>query len=749
MTVEYAEVVVDTPHAGSDRMFHYLVPPALTDQVKPGIRVWVPFGPRNVAGVVVALADSASVAQPKEIKQILEPEPIFDPVMLELARWIAEYYLCPLSKVLKCFLPTGLKAKSQEVISLGLTTEEELAAAVAYWQTLDPRVAKLLTWLGENGETPVNKLGRLLPAAGKKDLLVDLVDRGLITSQSYAVTPKQRERKGETAEPAALADPKPLLTVEQAKALNQIVDALDRSQYQVLNLHGVTGSGKTEIYLRAIEHLLPSGRQAIVLVPEISLTPQIIAQFHRRFGSQVAVLHSRLTTAERRQEWLKIQTGQVTIAVGARSAVFAPFKKLGLIIIDEEHETSYKQEDQPRYHARDVARKRAELADIVLILGSATPSVETCQASAEGRYGLISLAERVEARPLPPVTVVDLREEIKAGNRSIFSGILQYKIKDRLDKGEQTILFLNRRGYATFVSCRHCGLVLTCPRCGIALTYHASIQQLTCHYCNYEKKPPRECPSCRSVYIRHFGTGTERVEAEVARLFPAARTIRVDVDTTAQRGIYEKMYHAFRRGDADILVGTQMIAKGLDFPNVTLVGVVSADPALNLPDFRAGERAFQLLTQVAGRAGRGRKPGEVIIQTYQPDHYSVVTAQSHDYAAFYAEEIRHRARWGYPPYRQLVRIVVSGFQEAMVRQGAELLGRYLTKYLPAEGCEVLGPAPAFLERIKNRWRWQIVLKGDSTAVMREIITKGTVDFEQNHQHRGLRLSIDVDPLGML
>lgn len=753
MAAEFAEVVVDAPYSRLDRTFHYAIPSALADQLRLGARVWVPFGHRHVEGFVVNLVDRSPVPEPKEICQLLDPEPLFDPVMLELARWIASYYLCPLIKVLKCFLPAGLKVTGQDVIGLGIETEEELASWIDYWETIDPPVAKLLAWLWENGETPVGKLGRILPAGRKDELLADLVERRLITRQTNVVRRRRAAeivwpcRSGESVQGALM---KPRLTVEQERALLRIATALDRGGYRVINLHGVTGSGKTEIYLRAIEQVLLTGRQAIVLVPEISLTPQIVAQFRQRFGSQVAVLHSRLSTAERYQEWRKIRTGQVSIAVGARSAIFAPFNRLGLIIIDEEHENSYKQEDDPKYHAREVARKRAELENVVLLLGSATPSLESYRSSLTGRYELITLNQRVESRPLPQVIVVDLREEIKAGNRSIFSRMLQEKLHERLTRGEQTILFLNRRGFATFVSCRHCGLVLCCPRCGIALTYHATASQLRCHYCNYGRTIPGRCPACHSDYIRHFGVGTERVEAEVVRLFPQARVIRVDVDTTARRGAYEEYYQAFRRGEVDVLVGTQMVAKGLDFPNVTLVGVVSADPTLNLPDFRAGERTFQLLTQVAGRAGRGERPGEVIIQTYRPDHYSIVTAQQHDYATFYAEEIKHREKWGYPPFLHLVRVVMSGFQETAVRQGAEMLGRYLAKYLPEGGnCEILGPAPAFLERIKNRWRWQIVLKGQTVAMLREIIQLATSDFEQNHQRKGLRLNIDVDPLGML
>jgi len=537
------------------------------------------------------------------------------------------------------------------------------------------------------------------------------------------------------------------------------------------------------VYLQAIRQCLDQGREAIVLVPEISLTPQMVERFKGRFGSEVAVLHSRLSNGERYDEWRKIALKQVRVVIGARSAIFAPFTSLGLIIIDEEHETSYKQEDSPKYHAREVAIERAIRHQAAVVLGSATPSLESYYRASEpddrsgsagrpagpggspfdganaGRaaavarpsaYRLLTMKERVQGRPLPPVHLVDMREELKQGNRSMFSRPLYKAIEERLDKKQQVVLFLNRRGYSTFVMCRECGHTLGCPHCDISLTYHQSSQTVRCHYCGYAEPQARICPSCSSEHIRFFGTGTQKVEEELGKLFPGIRVIRMDVDTTTEKGSHEKLLTMFRNREADVLLGTQMVAKGLDFPDVTLVGVIAADTVLNLPDFRAGERTFQLLTQVAGRAGRHELPGEVFVQTYTPEHYSIVTASGHDYEAFLEEELRMREAGGYPPYYRLILITISHEQIPMLVRTAESLVGHIKELLLREtdgsdDAMVLGPVASPIPRIKDRYRFQCMIKYRGDSQLPSLIAKAAEAFDDVCRQHNVQIGIDVDP----
>ena len=506
----------------------------------------------------------------------------------------------------------------------------------------------------------------------------------------------------------------------QARALQQITQALDDARYGVFLLRGVTGSGKTEVYLQAIAKALELGKQAIVLVPEISLTPQTVRRFKARFGERVAILHSALSPGERFDEWRRIRSGDADIAVGARSAVFAPFVSLGLVVIDEEHEQSYKQEEMPRYHARDVALWRAGKHEAVVLLGSATPAIESTCLVETGIYRSVLLPERIENRPLPQVNIVDMRDELRRGNRTILSQQLREAIGIRLRRREQIIILLNRRGYATCVLCRECGHVLQCTNCRVTLTYHEPDQSVRCHYCGLELPVPKLCPECRSHYLRRFGVGTQRVEEVLRHEYPGVRLLRMDMDTTRWKGAHGAILGRFGKGEADILLGTQMIAKGLDFPNVTLVGVITADTALNIPDFRSGERTFQLLTQVSGRAGRGDKAGEVIIQTYTPDHYSIQAAARQDYMAFYREELAFRRELNYPPYSFLARILISGPVEEQVIDTAHLVTDHLRAYAHANQLEekssILGPSPTPLSKVRKRYRWHILLKGEEASV---------------------------------
>lgn len=552
------------------------------------------------------------------------------------------------------------------------------------------------------------------------------------------------------------------LTAEQEAVYSRIVGTVDEQRHEVFLLHGVTGSGKTEIYLQCIQRVIDQGRQAVVLVPEIALTPQMVERFKGRFGSGVAVMHSRLSVGERYDEWRKIREGKASVAVGARSAVFAPFSDLGLIIMDEEHEGSYKQEENPKYHARDVAVRRAEQGGAAVILGSATPSLESYHASraqSDIHFSpvLLKMPSRALGNELPKVHVVDMRDELKEGNRSMFSRRLHAALETRLERGEQTVLLLNRRGFSTFVMCRSCGYVAGCPECDISLTYHSRSDNLRCHYCGHAEPSPKVCPECGSEHIRFFGTGTQRVEEELGKLFPGIRVIRMDVDTTTEKGSHEKLLNQFRDKKADVLLGTQMVAKGLDFPDVTLVGVITADSALNLPDFRAAEKTFQLLTQVAGRAGRHQLPGEVVVQSYTPEHYSIVHASGHDYNSFVREELKHRRELHYPPYCRLILVTLSHEQLPLLLRLAEnyalnLQGkaRQLRWYgsldkLSTDALDLLGPVASPLPRLKGRYRFQCIIKWrgaiDAIGLSRQVAE----ELEDSVRDTGLQISIDVDP----
>ncbi|WP_440962090.1 primosomal protein N' [Paenibacillus nitricinens] len=621
-------------------------------------------------------------------------------------------------------------------------------------------------------------------SARQKEVLSFLIEREatlpmalkevLSALQVTASTVKGLEEKGfiEISEIEVYRDPyqgrdfKPTtplpLTAEQEVVYNRISRTLEEQMHEVFLLHGVTGSGKTEIYLQCIKRCMNQGRQAVVLVPEIALTPQMVERFKGRFGSGVAVMHSRLSVGERYDEWRKIREGKATVAVGARSAVFAPFSNLGLIIMDEEHETSYKQEENPKYHARDAAIRRAEQCGAAVILGSATPSLESyhaARAQSDIHFSpvLLEMPTRALGNELPKVNVVDMREELKEGNRSMFSRKLHSALAERLERGEQTVLLLNRRGFSTFVMCRSCGYVAGCPECDISLTYHSRSDNLRCHYCGHAEPAPKLCPECGSEHIRFFGTGTQRVEEELGKLFPGIRVIRMDVDTTTEKGSHEKLLNQFRDKKADVLLGTQMVAKGLDFPDVTLVGVITADSALNLPDFRAAEKTFQLLTQVAGRAGRHQLPGEVVVQSYTPEHYSIIHASGHDYLSFVREELKHRRGLHYPPYCRLILVTLSHEQLPLLLRMAEnyamnLQGkaRNLRWYgsldkLTKDVLDLLGPVASPIPRLKGRYRFQCMIKWRGAIDVIGLVRQVAEELEDSVRDTGLQISIDVDP----
>ena len=538
------------------------------------------------------------------------------------------------------------------------------------------------------------------------------------------------------------------LNTEQQQAVSRILAAEAQGEATTFLLEGITGSGKTEVYLQSIAEILNKGKTAMMLVPEIALTPQMVQRFKSRFGKAVAVLHSGLSQGEKYDEWRKIERGEAQVVVGARSAVFAPLQKIGLIIIDEEHEATYKQEDTPRYHARDLAIWRSQYHHCPVILGSATPSLESRARAQKKRYELLYLTQRAhENAQLPSVTIVDLKEEYAQKNTSTFSRLLQEKISNRLQQKEQIVLLLNRRGYSSFMMCRDCGYVLPCPNCDISLTLHMDVKKMRCHYCGHQENIPKKCPDCQGEKIRYYGTGTQKVEEELQERFPSARILRMDVDTTRKKGAHEKILKAFEEQEADILLGTQMIAKGLDYPNITLVGVLNADTALNLPDFRSSERTFQLLTQVSGRAGRGAKPGEVIVQTFNPEHHSIVLAQAQDYEAFYQQEMILRHQSGYPPFYFTVKITISHPAEQVVAKKSYQIAEQLKNGLSPES-RILGPTPSGIARIKNRYYYQIILKYKHEVHLHRMLRE-ILETSQSEQRKNLYVSIDYEPLNFI
>ncbi len=787
-----AEIIIAIHSDELDRPFTYRVPPHL--EVRPGSRVVVPFGSRRLEGYCVAVTEAEPAGGPfKDIEEVLDIEPLLTEELLELTRWGAKRYLCRRVDFLQAMLPPGVRWTAEKLVRYkgdGEPTDQALATLkekgrlpLAEWRRNFPELTlQQLHLLESKGiieiinrdnrgvkekkvKTAVlaDRDGPVLNLGEKQKQALDFLKRqkGSATLAQLAragigrSTVLSLERKGwllvrETVtrrrpEPAAELpeqDPPPL-TADQEEALRKIREGLDGGQGKIL-LYGVTGSGKTEVYLQAIATVLAWGRASIVLVPEIALTPQMIERFTCRFGDEVAVLHSRLSAGERYDEWRRVSTGEARVVIGARSAVFAPVRNLGLIVLDEEHEHTYKQEESPRYHARDIAMWRAGWHGAVTVLGSATPSLETFFLARKGDYTLCRLPARVAGRPLPAVEVVDMREELKSGNRSMFSRPLAAALTGVLEGGRQAILFLNRRAYATFVLCRSCGHAMRCPECLVALKYHSVDTALRCHYCEHSEPYPIACPACSGRYIRHFGTGTQKVAEELQKMFPGSRIGRLDADTTARKGAHRQILSSFRRGETDVLVGTQMIAKGLDFPNVTLVGVISADTSLNLPDFRAGERTFQLLTQVAGRAGRGEAVGRVVVQTYSPHHHAVLTAREHDYESFYQQEINARRELGYPPFSVLAKVLFAGPDEGKTAAAAESFALVL-----AGQAEMLGPSPCPIPRIRGQYRWQLVLKAHSLHSLLAVLRLTAAEYRQKVRFDQVKMTIDVEPQNLL
>ena len=736
------------------REFDYLVPEELEPSVHEGTRVKVPFGPREVMGVVTAVLDESPHGNLREIIKTVGGQALVTPPILRLVRWIADYYCCAPEIAMKAVLPDAVRKEEEG-------WRERLYVRALPQHGEPPKLTKrqedLWTIVEEWRELPLQELVRL--AGTTSATIRKLEDKGLVS-----IAPQISERDPYAKEHILPTQPLEL-NEQQATALESIVESMERLAKRdddeakpvgdnVFLLHGVTGSGKTEVYLQAIAHALGQGKGAIVLVPEISLTPQTVERFKARFsqGPQqtlVAVLHSHLSAGERHDEWHKIRQGRARIVIGARSAVFAPVEPLGLVIVDEEHEHSYKQEEAPRYNARDLAVVRGQQEGAAVVLGSATPCMESYHNVQRKKYGLLSLTERVDNIQMPIVRVIDMRSAArKEKGVGIFSPQLREAILQRLEKNEQVMLFLNRRGWSSSLQCPECGFVAECPNCSVSLTYHRAAQQLMCHICGHVEPAPKKCPQteCGNAAIRFSGLGTEKVEAALEKGFPSARVKRMDSDTLKRKEDYRRILGDFRTGKIDILVGTQMIAKGLHFPNVTLVGIIHADLSLHIPDFRAGERTFQLLTQVAGRAGRGEVEGEVYVQSFTPFHPAIQYARRHDYVGFYEQEIEFRQQLNYPPVGRVALLTLRGRSEDRVKFVADHLRREMDTVAKELGeVVVAGPAPAPLLRAENFYRYQIMLR---TSRMPQLSRKLSALRETFQIPEDLRLVIDIDPMSL-
>ncbi|MCL6559286.1 MAG: primosomal protein N' [Firmicutes bacterium] len=735
--VETAQIIVNRPLHGPERVFTYAVPENLRENIVPGVRVTVPFGQRTATGFVISV-DKPQEADftLKEIISVVDERPLLTPVLLRLGHWLASRYLCTVREALAAICgPAGRTQKKTQCICFWPRGN----AGEILKQIEDLRAPAQVRALSVVAAKPGITRQALLREAGVSPKSINaLVKKGLVTTEEVPA-------RGELHQAACVVDGQPWeLNAEQSAALHVISEAIRNRQQRVYLLHGVTASGKTEVYLRAAAAVIGLGRQAIILVPEIALAHQMVLRFRSWFGNQVAVTHSALSQGARYDEWERVCTGEAKVVLGARSAVFAPTEKLGLIVVDEEHEPAYKQEQAPRYHAREVALARAAQEGSVVILGSATPALESWARQMAGRYHYLELSERVDGRGLPTVHVVDLREEFRSGMVNVFSRLLSKQIEERLKRKEQVLLFLNRRGFAFFALCRACGNVIRCPNCDIALTYHQP-ETLLCHYCHYRMRYQARCPKCGNPLQVH-GAGTQRVEEEARALFPEARIMRMDAETTARRGSLARIMDAFRSGEIDVLIGTQMVAKGLDIPGVTLVGVINADTTLLLPDFRAAERTFQLLYQVAGRAGRGSRPGEVVIQTHCPEHYAVRLSAQQNFSFFARKELAFRKRFGYPPYASLVRVVCYGENEEGVLSWAKQLAAAF-KAAAGSAAAVLGPAPCPLVKLKGVYRWHIILKGKHGETVRSICREVMQHFKSRPS--GVRIAVDVDPQSLL
>ena len=701
---KYAVVITSIGHRNVDHQFHYRIPDNLRDELRIGMRVNIPFGKGNriIKGYVVDFVDTADVDDNfiKDIDSLSEDYLVISPKRIELANWMKEKYYTTLANCFSIIIPKIVNEKTFALVKIN-DLNQNINDEITKILKRDTKQKKVLELLLEKGEVPISYVKSIL---GVDNAPINALIKKDIVTKSFT-----QEYRGNSSIDLIEALP-PKLNEEQELAVNTIYDAIDNRSLKPILIHGVTGSGKTEIYLRAIEKVLSKGKEAIVLVPEISLTQQTVERFVERFGDKVAVTHSRLSDGERYDQWTRAKRKEISVMIGPRSAIFTPFDNIGVVIIDEEHESTYKSDQQsPKYDAREVAIKMSEIYDSLTILGSATPSVVSYNKVINGEYKLIEVKNRVN-NTLPDINIVDMRKELAHKNLSMFSKELKDAIGTNLVNKEQTILFLNRRGHSTFVSCRACGYVMKCDNCNVNYTYHKGINKLSCHYCGTNKDVLSNCPECGSKYIKYFGSGTEKVEQEVLKFYPEAKILRMDLDTTKKKNSHQNILDEFRKGNADILIGTQMIAKGLDFPNVTLVGVVAADLSLNVGDYRSGENTYQLVSQVSGRAGRANKSGKVYIQTYSPEHYSIKCAANNDYLSFYNEEISFRRQMNYPPFTNIFVVMISGENELLIKDALATLKDIMKHYNKNNMFYSLGPTPAAISRINNIYRWHIMVK---------------------------------------
>lgn len=728
-----------------DKSFCYRVPPALAGKVAPGSLVRVPLGRRLTHGFVLGRVDEPPAVAIRDIVGVPDLRPL-GPDLLELARWMSRRYFYPLGAILGMMVPPAAREGTtrQQRYAVLAAPVEVAAAEAEHMQAKAPAQARILQRLlaaGKPGSLAVEELG---PA---RSSLSALLAKGLVRVEDY---PLYREGYAGVEEMADRSGP-PVLSAEQREAVARIVEAVQAGGFAPFLVHGVTASGKTEVYLRLSEEVVRRGRQCLFLVPEIALVPQMLAQLRRRLGSErVVVWHSSLSPGQRHDAWEMAASGRAEAVVGTRSAIFAPVPRLGLVVLDEEQEPAYKEEQGCRYHAREVALKRCQLARAVLVLGSATPSLETYGRAQSGAYRVVGMGQRVTGCGPPRITLVDMREEVRAGHPGILSRLLVHRLGEVLEAGRQALIFINRRGFYPYVFCSNCRFVWRCPHCDVGLTYHRAREELRCHYCGYALPYPQPCPACGATRVwEGRGAGTQQVEAELKRLFPQTEVLRVDQDTMRSRDAHLRYYERFRQGRAGILVGTQMIAKGLNFPQVTVVGVINADNMLNLPDFRARERTFQLLYQVAGRAGRGEDPGEVIVQTYWPEEESYLALAGNHGEDFYRAEIQRRRQAGYPPFATLVRLLFLALAEEASRDAAEFAARALGEFAGPE-LEVLGPTPAPLARVRDQFRWQVFLKGERLQPVYRALTRLRPELYHRYPPSGkVMIVLDVDPQNML
>lgn len=726
----YAEVIINSEALEIDRPFTYKVPEEFNNEIKIGQIVKVPFGKGNKTseGFILNLKNDDNIKfKTKNIAAILVKDPVIDEDDINLIEFLREKTLCKYIDAFRLLIPVGImkgaKAKKKKVIVL---KNEDLS------NIKNPDGYKKIVEFFKTNSGKYTKSELINEHSISQYKLNKLIENEVLSIEEESVF-RYNDR-------VYNKDSAKTLTIEQENIIREYINSDDK----MFLLKGVTGSGKTEVYMKLVERVLLEGKSAIILVPEIALTPQMIERFKGRFGVNVALFHSKLSDGERFDEWFRVKEGKAKVIVGARSAIFLHAKNLGLIIIDEEHENTYKSEQNPKYQTKEVAEYLSELKGCKVILGSATPSIETYYRALTGEMKLLELNSRVDNKPMPPMKVIDMRNELKGGNKSLFSRELFIAIQERLKRKEQIILFLNRRGFSTFVSCRSCGYVFKCDECDISMTYHKN-GLLICHYCGKTKREPRECPKCHSKYVKFFGAGTQRVEEEVKKYFNNVRILRMDVDTTRDKHSYERIYNTFKNGEADILIGTQMVSKGLDFKNVTLVGILAADMSINIPDYRAAERTFQIITQVAGRAGRGDKQGEVLIQTYTPQHYSLQYAVNYDYEGFYEKEFTVRAMMKYPPFGKLLLINGTSKKEELLKNFMHKITMMIKPLV--ESCldiEILGPIPCMISKVKENYRWQIVIKGEFDSYFSKNIKEILYD-ENKNVYNDIRISMDINP----